>query len=49
MAELETAVSECTNNAGRFGDSNGEQRSFQLFCAVVGIPYNTLVKYVGEK
>ena len=38
-----------TKKTGRFGDSNGNQCSLQVFCGVVGITYNIPVNYVCEK
>jgi hypothetical protein len=46
--ELETALSKWTKKTGHFWDSNGEERSLQIVCYVVGIPYNTLAKYAGD-
>jgi hypothetical protein len=43
------AVSEWTKKTRHFGDSNGEQCSLQMLCGVVGIPYNTLMKFVSNK
>ena len=42
-------MSEWIKKKGHFWYSTGEQQLIQVFCGVVGIPYNTLVKFVGEK
>ena len=47
--KIETAVRKWTNKKVLFWESNGKKHSLQVFCGVVGIPYNTLMNYAGEK
>jgi hypothetical protein len=43
---MEKAVSEWDGKTGRALDSNGEEHTLRVFSGVVGIPYDTLKKYV---